>query len=66
VRSFFWLDASMLKRSHQQMGVRSLAGLEERKHIGTTISHMYDGGPGGKLSRRITWRIHTSVSRSVR
>ena len=49
--SLFWLDASILKRSHQKMGLRGSAGLKERKHIGAAISDMHNGGLGGKASQ---------------
>jgi hypothetical protein len=47
----FWLDPSILKRSHQKMGLRGLTGLKERKHVCTTISDMDDCGLGGKVSQ---------------
>src|SRR6266851_2075469 len=47
----FWLDPSILKRSHQKMGLRGSAGLKERKHICATISDMDGRGLGGKASQ---------------
>ena len=48
LRSLLWRDPSVLKGPHEQLGLGRLAGLKERKQVGTAIPDMHHSALGGK------------------